>query len=72
MIKIEMTAREAKFLWELLKDVLSQDAEGKNNGTGGVLFPEDVGCAMRIMTPIATALDELAKNEKPKSTLKLL
>ena len=70
MIKIEMSLREATFLWGLMKDILSQDAEGKNNGTGGVLFPEDVGCAMRIMTPLAQAIDEVkVKEEKPKLTL---
>ena len=70
MIKIEMSLREATFLWGLMKDILSQDAEGKNNGTGGVLFPEDVGCAMQIMTPLAQAIDEVkVKEEKPKLTL---
>ena len=73
MIKIEMSYGEAKFLWGLLKDILSQDAEGKNNGTGGILFNEDVGAAMRLMTPLAEAIDDCNKQygleKKPKLVL---
>lgn len=76
MIKVEMTYNEAKFLWGMLKDILSQDAEGRNNGTGGILFNEDVGAAMRLMTPLAQAIDDynkeynLEKNPaKPSLTL---
>lgn len=76
-IQIGMNVHEAIFLWNLLKDVLSQDAEGKNSGQGGILFPQDVGKATRLMDPLAQAIDDFNKAnnikvERPKPSWTLL
>ena len=37
-IQIAMTYPEAMFLWNLLKDILTQDQQGKDSGQGGILY----------------------------------
>lgn len=69
-IQISMTYHEAIFLWNLLKDILAQDQQGKDSGQGGILYPEDVGKAMRLMTPLAQAIDDVNKAAKEKETKK--
>lgn len=75
-IQISMTYPEAMFLWNMLKDVLTQDQQGKDSGQGGILYPEDVGKAMRLMTPLAQAIDDVNRaakeKEKKKPTLTLV
>lgn len=72
-VKIELHPAEAHLLWNLLRDILSQDAQGKDDGTGGVLVPKDVTITLKIMEVIAKELDTYKITNAPsKPTLKLL
>ena len=53
----------AKLLWDTCRDILSQDTEGKDNGTGGILYPHHVGNMMQAFGELARALDQ--SNERP-------
>lgn len=77
-ITIKLSKMEAVFLWGMLQDILNQDSEGKLQGTGGILYPEHVGCGMRVMGELAQEIDrfnaELPAKEKATkvSALKLV
>lgn len=72
-VSVEMHPAEAHLLWNLLKDVLSQDQEGKDTGQGGLFYPKDVTILLKIMGNIAKELDTYAITNKPaKPTLKLI
>ena len=77
-ITISLSKMEATFLWGILQDILNQDSEGKLNGQGGILYPEHVGCGMRVMGELAEKIDAFnavhsAKEKVTKiSSLKLV
>lgn len=72
VIKIEFQPNEAMLLWKMLQDILSQDAEGKKNGTGGLLYNQDVGFALSALTTLAEALDKHIKQNKVKTKLEIV
>jgi hypothetical protein len=73
LVKIELHPAEAHLLWNLLKDIMTQDQEGKDNGTGGVLLPKDVMIVFRVMENLAKELDTYKITNAPsKPILKLI
>ena len=72
-VKIELHPAQAHLLWNTLKDLLSQDAEGKNQGTGGIFYPRDASIMLNIMEKLAKELDTYRIENKPsKPTLSLV
>lgn len=61
-IKMHLSEYHAKLIWNILKDCLTEDKEGMDNGQGGIFYQQDRMAVMEIISVLAKAIDNQASN----------